>query len=453
MDFITPPIPFTDVVYDIEIDQTDIPEIISGVSYVEVASALGVTFRYDRSALPFDHITIAAGTSIDFPDWIIVSDPNGRFNTSGDNVFTLEEDLNVASGMSLEFAIEALDFTKLPENQGFIEKGHLHIDADVHLSGAIILKASECSAAGTYKPVISTYMHMDSMDIRNVRLSKVDLGADAHSSMKVDLKEELPDFLYDSGLTYDFNALTLKVDLYNGLPFAGSLTASIDSYQGEGSPLNHVDLTMPVEYQLDVAGNVRSHYFTDINSLLNPLPEYLMVNTEIVIDDLVDQTERYEDYGLIIPGATYFFDGGYEFIAPLSFGSGFRLELDDEIRNLNLDVTAVDVAEAHLEMNLVNTLPLEIQMSGQAIDAEGNVLEHIAAEFEGTITGGTVDNPSVNAVTVKLTNEGELKLDGVRFRMVARPSGDGVILNRNQYLQLTDIRLSLPQGVTYHVEQ
>lgn len=452
-EFVTPPIPFTDVVYDIEINQTDIPEIIGGVSYAEVESTLKVIFRYDRSSLPFEHITIVSGTAVLFPEWVVLGDPNYSCENVNGHEFVLTEDYDILPSNSvLEFPLKAIDFTKFPENQGLVDKGRLYVDAEVHLSGAIVLDASACTMSGYYKPIISTYLHMDPMEIKNVRLSKVDLGEDAHASFKVKVKEELPDFLYNSGISYDFNDLSLNVNVYNGLPFAGNLDVTIESYQNADSEPNGVDLNIPVEYQLNESGNVRYHSFTDINCLLNPLPEYMMINTSFEIDDLTDQTERYEDYGLIVPGATYFFTGGYEFIAPLSFGSNFRLEINDEIKNLNLDVTAADVAEAHLKMNLVNTLPLDCQISGQAIDADGNVLEHIKVVMEGNITGGTTDRPSVNAITVKLTNKGELKLSGVRFQIIAAPSGEGVILNKNQYFQLTDISLSLPQGVTYRVE-
>lgn len=458
MEFVTPPIPFTDVVYDIEINQTDIPEIVSSVSYAEVESTLKVIFKYDKSSVPFDHITIDSGTSVLFPEWVILGTPNFDCENVGGHQFVLTEAIDILPESSvLEFPLDAIDFTKFPEGQGLIDKGHLYIDAEVHLTGSIVLSASTCSTSGYYQPIVSTYLHMDPMEIKNVRLAKVDLGEDAHASIKVNLKEEFPDMLYNSGITYDFNALSLNVNLYNGFPFAGDLDVAIDSYQTEGAEPNHVALTMPVEYQLNVDDNEQNHHFTDINSLLNPLPEYMIVSTDVRIDDLADQTEQYEDYGLITPGSTYSLRGGYEFLAPLSFGSRFRIDLNDQVTGLKIDATAeeaagANVAEAHLKMNLVNTLPLDFQISAQALDAEGNVLDYLNVELEGAIKGGSVSAPSVNPLIIKAKNSGELKLDGIKFHLSATPSDGGLVLNKNHYIQVTDISMSLPQGVKFRVD-
>jgi hypothetical protein len=118
-----------------------------------------------------------------------------------------------------------------------------------------------------------------------------------------------------------------------------------------------------------------------------------------------------------------------------------------------VEVSGVDVAEAHLEFNLVNTLPLDFSLTAQAIDANGNVLPHISVELEGNVLGGRTDAPAVNPVYVKLTNTGELKFDGLNIKMVASAASDESTLNKNQYIQLTDIALSLPQGLTYNFEE
>jgi hypothetical protein len=213
-------------------------------------------------------------------------------------------------------------------------------------------------------------------------------------------------------------------------------------------------------YQLNSIGNNIVNYFTEsgknssikvdgLNSILNPTPDKFYVSTEITLDDLAEHMYN-EDYGLIVPGASYSFSGGYEFIAPLSFGSDFKLNLTEDITGFNLNIPSLELAEAQLKLNFVNALPFDIDLKGEAIDADGNVLPHISVELSGDVKGGTISAPSVNPLVLTFKNKGDLKIDGVRLNMNASTSSANSVLNKKQFIQFKDMRLSLPKGITYY---
>lgn len=449
--YVSPVIPFTDVIYDIEIDQTDIPEIVGGILYAEVDSDIIVRFEYDKSILPFNYITIAAGTSIEFPEWIVLGTPGAEFISRGNHVLELAEDYRIApSGSFMAFPLAALDFQKMPDGQGLIDIGHLYLDSDVILKGGIIVNDSDCTVAGSYQPVITTYLHMDPMTVEWVRLSSINLGDQAEISQNVRPADMFPQIFYDERYTFDFNDIRFKLSLTNGLPFDGDINAAIDTYDGlDESPLKHYDLAM--DFRADAVDQVKE--YNDMSSMLNPVPDYILVDVNVDMHDYDEADSVDDSYGVIVPGASYDIRCGYEFIVPFSFGKNFHAVWEEKIAGFNLDLDNVDLAEANLAFNLVNTLPFDLELGCNAIDTEGNVLSDISVEIDGEVKGGSIDSPSRCPVNIRFSNTGALSMDGVELFLEMTVSQDVAVFNKNQFLQLTDISLSLPQGITYHIEE
>ena len=448
---------FPDVNYDVEISQNNMPEIITGIRYVDVTSNIEVTLTYDKTELPFNEIHICAGATIDFPEWIVLGEITADY-LSKENSHKLLFAKNMSirpEGTTITVPIDKLDFAKLPENQGIIGDGRLYLYAPITLkNGKLQLNSSNCITSGTFTPKVTSKLHVDPMQVESICLSGFNLGDAANISQDIDFSGMLPEMLYDENVVCDFSDLRLKIWMKNGLPFSGAVNTLVDSYKnGADSPLKHYEFAFP--FTVDPAGQVIEHQYSEsgtnssikvegFNSILYPVPDFLRINTGVTIDSSSDS----DNYGVLVPGSTYNVQCGYEFIAPLSFGKDFRLGLTQDIE-AELEITEVEVAEAQLKLNLVNALPLNLDLSAQAIDAQGNVLEHINVELVGEIKGGTVQSPAVNPIALKLTNNGELKLAGVRVSITASASDAKAALNKHQFIQLTDISVSLPQGIKY----
>jgi hypothetical protein len=137
----------------------------------------------------------------------------------------------------------------------------------------------------------------------------------------------------------------------------------------------------------------------------------------------------------------------------LSFGQDFLLSFTEDIADLGVNVDGeiegLELSVAELNFNLVTSLPFDFELSAQPLDAEGNVLENLTAEVIGDIKGGSVESPMLNPITLKVTNNGSLNFDGVRLSLKATVSQENAVLNNNQFIQLRNISISLPEGAAY----
>lgn len=453
-------LPFEDVNYTVEIRQSNISSMISGIKYVDVTSDLLLQFQYDKQQVPFDVVYIAAGTSLEFPEWIILGQVSEVFSKVAPNKVEFKDNTAIADGgISLHFPIDMIDFRNIPEGQGITSDGNLYLEASAKLSnGNIVVNSSDCTKPGTYTPSLSTYIHLDPMTVDAICLSNINLGDAVSISQEISLAESLPELLYSEGIVLDLNDLKLKINLNNGLPFSGKVNTEIDTYADAGTTLLHnykIDFpfyfdpeSKGVEYEYTESGENSSIKIDDFDSLLNPTPDFLRINAGLVVDSSDE-----ENYGVITPGSTYTVKCGYEFIVPLSFGQDFLLSFTQDIADLGVNVDGeiegLELSVAELNFNLVTSLPFDFELSAQPLDAEGNVLENLTAEVIGDIKGGSVESPMLNPITLKVTNNGSLNFDGVRLSLKATVSQENAVLNNNQFIQLRNISISLPEGAAY----
>ena len=107
----------------------------------------------------------------------------------------------------------------------------------------------------------------------------------------------------------------------------------------------------------------------------------------------------------------------------------------------------LNVTSLALKFNMTNTIPVDFNLSAVPVDAEGNVLTGAKVTVEGTIKGGKTDSESVYpiALTISASNEALKKLDGIRLTVSGSSSEayEGIALNREQGIRLTDIKARL----------
>lgn len=448
-DFTTPPIPFENVVFDIEIDQADIPEIVRDVKYADVTTSVIVRFKYEIADLPFEKIWLSEGLTIVFPEWIVLGNPPAGCQKVDSHAIVLSEDYSIEpdnTGMS--FDITALDFSKMPENQGIVAPGKLHIDAEVILSGSLFLRAADCpqSLTGIFTPVFTSYLHMDPMTINYV-LADLDLESETSNEYRFSLKD-FTEFADGEQFKPDVNAFSLKIDVASTIPapvFISSVFATYDEGTSEPESISEVQkMEIPGESQ-DKAATASYNFTQDqLGSLFSPLPDYLVITS---MADLVAP-----ENGLrLVPGDEFGLDMTYSLdMSP--FGPAFRINYETELTGLDVSVSDLSLAKAVIKLNALNTIPLNINLTAVATDVDGNALSNIKAEVNTDIRGGTMESPAVTPVVITLTSEGHLEFDGIRLAMAAVPASGTVSLKKEQYIQFTDISLNLPEGVGITIE-
>ena len=439
------PIRFSKISYDIEIDQNDIPDVIHDIEYADVITGLILKFEYDQTKFPFQKIYLEEGMTVQFPEWVILGQaPDDFVKINAHEMQNINPLIITPANTEVVIPLDALDFTKMPEDQGFIGDGHLFVDDEVIVSGNMYLMSDDCTQTGEFYPIMTTYLHMDQMEIESVK-TKIDLSKIAfiETSFKLD---ELTELLENEDCTLDLDGLKLDLDVETTVPFMIDLYASAESYAGgSDDPMwqDNFDL-LDIPAGTAVAPSVSSYSFSLDGFPLYPIPDKI----DFSLLPLVSDMQAVE----IQPGASYDVAVDYSLTCD-AFGKDFRIGITEDFTDLGLEIHEVDLAQVQLKFTLTNALPFDFNLSAQALDADGNVLETISAEINGEIKGGTVESPAVNCLTINLVNEGDLVLDGVRLSMSAEVSGERAVLNKDQFIQITDMSISLPQGITYYINE
>ena len=434
------PVELTQIKFDIEFDQKDLPEMISEIVYAAVNTNLIVKFGYDIKDFPFRNIYVQEGLKLVFPEWIVLGEAPSGFKILNNELIATTDIAITPSGTEICIPLNGLDFTKIPEGQGLVGKGHLYINAAVDMNGSIYIMSDDCTGIGLFYPILDTYLHVAPMTVEYVE-AKIDLAECASMETSFSL-EDVAEEIGSDEYTLDFDNLKLNLEITNSLPFEMNFKGEAKAYTGDKNDW---------QQEISIAGipagaqNEPASYSCtcELNGFpFSPLPD----RVDFSIFPIVEEPKQIK----VVPGTNYSVGVDYSLTAD-TFGGDFCIRVDDDINGLGLEISEVEVAEAQMKLTIVNALPFDFALAAQAIDEEGNVLDNITLEMEGSIKGGTIQSPAMNPVVLKFSSKGPLCLDGVHLVMTTTVSGDSALLNRDQYIQLTDISISLPKGVTYNL--
>ena len=186
---------------------------------------------------------------------------------------------------------------------------------------------------------------------------------------------------------------------------------------------------------------------SNINDLIKKIPDVVKVDLNPLVE--------YATYYTVDLTTSYAMESNYDIDIPLNFGSNLKIVYDETIDNFDLDLEDVDIKKAILSINAVNTIPLAMEIKNEnvsALDANGNVIKDIDVTVEGTITeskDGKAEVSSTLNINLNETAEGAIsKLDGLKLKVTAVPGqATDVQLLSTQWLQLTDMKLKIPNGI------
>lgn len=444
--------------YPIDIQENNIPEMVKGIKYADVQSNLHITLNFKSSDelnnelfiddhSEFETINIKEGTEVILPEWLIFGEiTDDRIAYQESKIVFIQDVSLLIDGVTLTLPVDKLDFDKIPEGQG-LSDGTLTLNTSVNLNGQLHLKSRGDIILNGF--AVTSELKLDPMYVESVCFTDFDLGDIANFSQDINFSGLIPEMFCGDDVVCDFADIRLKIFMKNGLPFSGSIDTTIDKYiAGSDSPLHTYALPFNFVAETDVEQTYSEENVEGFNSILNPIPDYLRFNVAMNVntENLIINT----DY-------PYSVQCGYEFLAPLAFGDDFRLRFTQDFTGLGVKEEVMpeglELLAADLKFNLINTLPFNFELSAVAIDAEGNELTHLTVELEGEIKGGSVDSPAVNPMALNVTNYGPLEFDGIKLTFSATSATDYAALNKNQYIQLTDISLTLPQGVSYTLNE
>ena len=277
----------------------------------------------------------------------------------------------------------------------------------------------------------------------------------------------LPDFLQDDEIRLDitnpvfsFNAnnpLNTDVEMDGVLTGYkdGKVTKIVKIGSGNGGasitlkPSGDKQQTISIvrDEQTVVEANATKVVVPNLNDIIETIPDHINVELKPVV-----KTEQYYTVNL---GQDYTLNSAYDIDIPLSFGSNLKIVYDETIDNFDLDLEDVDIKKAILSINAVNTIPLAMEIKNEnvsALDANGNVDKEASRRVEVKFRlkdDGKAEVSSTLNINLNETAEGAIsKLDGLKLKVTAVPGqATDVQLLSTQWLQLTDMKLKIPNGI------
>ena len=191
----------------------------------------------------------------------------------------------------------------------------------------------------------------------------------------------------------------------------------------------------PVEWKFDDAS---------IKNLIKKIPERIIFDNFSFVPASTLMEVR--------PGSVYRVDISYGFHAPMSFGQDLKLTFTQEFKNLDVSFDDLDLSSVKLNLDLVNTIPLDFSVSAEILDAEGKVVDGLTAVLENEkVNAGSLAAPTTTSVSLVLNNTGKsVSFDGIRLNLAASGNANysDVSLNVNQGMSLKSLVINLPEGIT-----
>ena len=448
-----------DQVGTIEVSAHDIDAAIKEIGTLKAASPTELTINLGITAgenMDFDKITFP-DLKITFPSILDFEPYIGLSN----NILDLN-DLTINKGEEKKISLQVKGYkfgNETPDGKKIIGNT-LNINEEVKVEGkAAVYVKMNSSGTITFTPTIE----LQEMDIQSVTGVIQPIIEPTGSTVNL---ENLPDFLEDDATELDItnpiftfiakNPLeapivlngTMQVEKNGSIIEASTVILGRNGIDQQDIILEKGDNIIALS-RLGTGGPEGSKNIkvSNINDLIKKIPDVVKVDLNPLVE--------YATYYTVDLTTSYAMESNYDIDIPLNFGSNLKIVYDETIDNFDLDLEDVDIKKAILSINAVNTIPLAMEIKNEnvsALDANGNVIKDIDVTVEGTITeskDGKAEVSSTLNINLNETAEGAIsKLDGLKLKVTAVPGqATDVQLLSTQWLQLTDMKLKIPNGI------
>ena len=426
--------------------ESEIPKEIIDVEYVDFHEEISLNF----STIPMPAY-IKAGLRIKFPEYVSIQNyyEHPEFIVENDNTIVLVQDVKTPADLTF-----FLNRVHLPE--GALKDGRIEMDLGLELEGDVYVNTDEFTDL--------------SKDLEIVVSSDEFLFKPKSASVKIDAEfeptgteieiPELPDFFTDDNICLDLCDPTLFLTVKNWTDLQFELQAEGTAHQSSLSPSVSLgtDPQILIKRQSDnkylistTAADVEDGIVNIVRPVIRDM--FKEIPEKISIDGMkLKLADEYAHFNL---GVSYQVQYEYLLNLPLTFGEELNIQYTFDVNTYDVDLEA-GVSNSILNLELVNSLPITFDLDVQALDSEDNPIEWIEFDLDAKIASGTQDSPTVSPVVLTFKSHKEqISFAGLRFKVSATAaSADhlGVSLNKNQGIELRNLTLSVPDGITINPE-
>lgn len=420
-----------------------VPDGLSDIKWIELNSSMNLILDAN---IPIANLK--AGYGINFPSFMTLEAIGSLpgFKIENDHIIRFVETVNLGTPKSFKVAIKKMDISKLPAGQG-VKDGRLVVHQTAVTEGNEVLVIGD---GATQVPATVDLIIDGSID--NVSVSQIN----AKISKSVDIPTSvtkisgLPEFLKKSTIKMD--NCTVKFLVNNDSPFDLTMGMLISSTGGNFEGQNELQLS---DLQINKGKNVlflsngsaptpadatASVIVPNINDVFGGIPEQISIKNGTA-------ALKADGYTTIPGNISGQVSAGFEFSAPLSFQAGGELSFDMSISDLNLNLESYGAEAIQIAMDAVNAIPMDFNITlGKAYDSSGTPINP-KLEINPSIKAGTLAAPATTHVTLSLSAPGVKSVGRLELVLTATSKG-GEKLNKDQFMQFSNIIASLPNGIT-----
>ena len=267
--------------------------------------------------------------------------------------------------------------------------------------------------------------------------------------------DAVPDFLSgeNQSVVVDLSDMQVALGVNSDIPAEFSINTTIEAVRSgavaQRCPIDNLSFSYGSSQYVfleEKASSDPDYYraVPGLGKLFSPIPDTLKISS---LDVYADAAQR----ALVAHDQVYNLSCQVSAQSPIRFAEGTHFQMSTPLR-AELDLDQIGLKKAVLSLKIENSMPLDLSFSLEAFDAAGNRLEtiQVAPDFEKISALGRTEG------TITLSTDGDLRFSSLLlgFTASAPSSGlSGTCLNRYQGLKLTDMSLSLPDGVQVKLGQ
>lgn len=446
-----------EMVLELELDvHTSLPAQVKDIDYVRFSSydyPICINMTVDDGAMH-----ISEGFSISFPAEITVNDADATrpYSVLDGHEIVFKEDIKITKDTPFQLEL-SLDTFTLPD-KAITYDG---VNRSIAYNNVVTVVGDAYINTADFEVVPENIDLTMTARISDLKVDEVSLQLDFETDIadtEVSVSG-IPDFLKGDNVCIDiYNpAIVLSIDNYTPLAFAFNADVIAHSTVGThalmfgpwevGSEESVVYQISRREFEGELPAETVQIILPSLVNFFTPLPD--MISIENVKMQL-------EEKSLVVrPGEKFSAAMSYSISAPLAFDKDLNLNFTTDIKNLGIDFEA-EVGTAELTLDIVNSVPVNFNIAGVAIDKDGNPVKDITLSLDKNIAAGSQASPVTTGVKLTLNNpSGSFKFDGLRLEMTAdtgETAFNGTPLNKNQGLKINNLVISVPEGVTLNAE-
>lgn len=447
-----------DVKGDIKADATDVDDALKELGWLTAAAPTAVTLSVKLEGnLTFS--TIKGDLKVKFPSFLEFSDPS----VNAQNEMTVScSELSSHSTFTRTLHLTGYRFGN-QAGQGLKVVNHaIHLNEQVTVTGQTEVQLPQGAqiGAGDELRIVPTVQLADMTISEAAGLVQPDIDA---TTTSVDINN-LPDFLNDDETSLAISNPIVEFSAVNPLNAPVEVTGTLEGKKSDGTPINGsaVSIGSPDPIVLQPGRNIialsrlgqggqagaQNIKVPDINNLITKIPD----RVEVTMQPSVTTNQYYS----IRLGHDYEVSGTYSLDIPLSFEEGLNIVYADSADDFNSDIEDIDFEEAAIELDAVNTIPLDLEVKPENVvpldvnkqSLSNDIKVEVVGNIQASADGKTPTHQTLRLEMTELTKGAMSRLDGVRFRVTAVPGqAVGITLRSDQWMKLENISVKVPKGL------